>query len=126
MTAPRVLIKFQQDIKKPVTDIIAAPLTYMINTCIQSNIFPEAWKISRISPIPKAPKNNDDFRPIAILPVLSKIYERLVLKQQLSFLDNCINDNMSGFRKGHSTATILMSMKVDIMHAMKKGKLTLM
>ena len=113
---------------KQVADIIAAPLTYIINTCIQSNIFPEAWKTSRISPIPKteAFKNNDDFRPIAILPVLSKIYERLVLKQQLSFIDNCINDNMSGFRKGHSTATILMSMRDDIMRAMKKGELTLM
>ena len=113
---------------KPVADIIAAPLTYIINTCIQSNIFPEAWKITRISPISKTevPKNNDDFRPIAILPVLSKIYERLVLKQQLSFIDNRINDNMSGFRKGHSTATILMSMRDDIMRAMKKGELKLM
>ena len=113
---------------EPVADIIAAPLTYIINTCIQANTFPEAWKIWRISPMPKteAPKNNDDFRPIAILPVLSKIYERLVLKQQLSFINNCINDNMSGFRKGHSTATILMSMRDNIMRAMKKEELTLM
>ena len=46
--------------------------------------------------------------------------------KQLPFIDNCLNDNMSGFRKGHSTATILMAMRDDIKSAMKKGELTLM
>ena len=38
---------------KPVTDIIAGPLTHIINTFIEIASFPEAWKIARITPIPK-------------------------------------------------------------------------
>ena len=38
---------------KPVAEFLAAPLTHIINSCIRSSYFPEAWKIARISPIPK-------------------------------------------------------------------------
>ena len=93
-------------------DIIAALLTYIINTCINSY----GQYISRISPIPEieVPKCNNDFRSITILPVQSKVYKRLVLKRQLSFAESHLNDNVTGFRRGHLSSTVLIAKRDDI------------
>ena len=60
---------------KLVQDSLSSPLTHIINTFIEINNFPSSRKCARIVPI------KSDFRPIAILPVLSKIFERLVCSQ---------------------------------------------
>ena len=110
-------------------EYIVSPLTHIINSCIKNNIFPQTWKVSRISPIPKTdnPSENNDYRPVAILPILSKVYESLVLRQMQEFIGRfCLYmDTQSGFRKGHSTATTLLKFKDDITKAMKKGEITL-
>jgi retron-type reverse transcriptase len=112
-----------------VIEYIVSPLTHIINSCIKNNIFPQTWKVSRISPIPKTdnPSENNDYRPVAILPILSKVYESLVLRQMQEFIGRfCLYmDTQSGFRKGHSTATTLLKFKDDITKAMKKGEITL-
>ena len=76
------------------------------------NTFPKAWKIYRIHPAPKVdnPTECDDYRPIAILPVLSKVYERLVPSQMTEYIDNnsILHEKISGYRKGHSTTTIML------------------
>ena len=66
-------------------------------------------------------QDNNDFRPISILPVLSKIYERLVHNQVVEFLENhhLLEDNNSGFGKGHSTTSVLLSIRDDILKAIK-------
>ena len=92
-------------------------------------VFPSAWKIARICPIPKTKeaKCNDDYRPISILPVLSKVYERLVLRQMAAFLykDNSIfKDSVSAYRKGHTTTSVLLAIKDDILRAMRRGEVT--
>ena len=79
-------------------------------------------------------KNNNhstsasDLRPISILPVLSKVYERLIHHQIISYIDGCTlyRNNISGFRKGHSTTAVLLSIKDDTKHAMNRGEITLM
>ena len=114
---------------QPVLEFIISPLTYIINSCIQNSMFPAVWKTSRISPIPKVdnPSGCDDYRPIAILPVLSKVFENLVLQQMQEFIYNLclLHNTQSGFRKGHSTTTALLKFKDDISKAMKKGEITL-
>ena len=67
---------------KLVSDYIASPITN-INNCIKANSFPKMWKIVRISPIPKVkvPTQPSDYRPISVLPVLSKVFERIILNQ---------------------------------------------
>jgi hypothetical protein len=57
---------------QPVIEYIVSPLTHIINSCIKNNVFPQTWKIARISPIPKT-DNPSDYRPVAILPILSKV-----------------------------------------------------
>ena len=88
------------------------------------------WKTARISPMPKIdhPKSEDDFRPISILLAMSKIFERIVLKQMLDFIDQTalLGPHMSGFRKGHSTNTALLSIRNDLVRSMKCGEVSLL
>ena len=68
---------------KPVSEFIIFQLTFIINNFISSGTFPEYWKVARISPVSKVnnPSPQSDFRHISVLPVLPKVYERLVLQQ---------------------------------------------
>ena len=67
---------------------ILPSITDLINTSLSSSVFPTAWKIAEVVPIPKT----DDYelannnRPISLLPVLSKVCERVVHKQVDSYL----------------------------------------
>ena len=58
-------------------DIIASPLTHILNSFITISSFLEALKVARVSPIPKveSPVESDHYRPIAILLAISKVYE---------------------------------------------------
>ena len=102
---------------------------HIIDECITQNTFPTACKKSRKSPVPKVdnPKECDDYRPIAILSVFSKVYECCVLKQMTELIEehNIRIEKISGYRKGHSTTSILMRFRDDIIQAMKKGELTM-
>ena len=84
------------------------------------------------STIPKtdSPVSEKDYCPISILAVLSKIFERLVLKQLTSYIyiyqQTILASSISGFRKCHSTRTVLLRIRDDILHSMKRGEMTLM
>jgi hypothetical protein len=64
---------------KIVAQLIAGPLTHIINSFVAVSSFPDAWKVAWITPIPKSNNSNtnSNMRPISILPVLSKVFERL-------------------------------------------------
>ena len=68
---------------KLVAECLAVPLTSIINNCIAKAYFPKQWKIARVSPVPKIdnPVSKDQLRPISVLPVLSKVFEKLVAIQ---------------------------------------------
>lgn len=61
-------------------DILAEPLAYFYNLCLKENIFPEQLKIAKIVPGHKKHKKTDSkkFRPISLLPILSKIFEKII------------------------------------------------
>ena len=85
----------------------------LTGTVFSSSNFPHLgrsfvpWKIVRTCAIPKVQKisSNNDLRPISILPSLSKIFERLVLRQMSDFVTNTttgvLNQSISAYRKGH-------------------------
>jgi hypothetical protein len=78
----------------------------MINDCISNGIFPTVLKEANIIPVyKKGPKAClDNYRPISLLPVLSKVFEKVLNAQITQVIDNgFIDDNQFGFRKGHST-----------------------
>ena len=114
---------------KPVVDHLTSPLVHIINTSINQNVFPKSWKIARVCPIPKIdqPTELKDYRPISILSVLSKVYERIILTQLTQFIERkaLYNSTQSGYRKGHSTVTLLLKLRDDIRRAMNKSEVTL-
>ena len=87
---------------------IHAPLTYIVNLSLQTGVFPAEWKVARVSPIYKAGDKSDvgNYRPVSILPVISKLLEKVVHDQLYQSLAsrNILSEWQSGFRPGHSTA----------------------
>ena len=73
---------------KFVAQDVFLPLTNKMNNSIQINVFPPQWKISRICLISKVrnPVQMTDYRPISVLPAMSKVYEKVILKQLFSFI----------------------------------------
>ena len=79
--------------------------------------------------IPKTdiPLTSKDFRPISLLPVLSKVFERITMKQLCSFIDGRViySKTQLGFRKHHSTNTLLIKIRDDILNALDRGEVTI-
>ena len=102
-------------------------LVYIFNTSLETSQFPDPWKIARVSPIfkdgDKTEKSN--YRPISVLPVVSRLFEKLVFSQLYQYLnDNCfINSNQSGFRELHSTVTCLLKNTDDWYNGLDTGNL---
>uniref|UniRef100_A0A2A4JPY6 Uncharacterized protein n=1 Tax=Heliothis virescens TaxID=7102 RepID=A0A2A4JPY6_HELVI len=105
-------------------------LTHILNYSLFSCSFPDCWKEAIIVPLPKIsnPAALSDYRPISILPYLSKVLEHLVHYQLSSYLscNNLLNPFQSGFRPGHSTVTALLKVTDDIRLAMENKSLTLL
>ncbi|XP_075151092.1 uncharacterized protein LOC142225202 [Haematobia irritans] len=80
--------------------------TYLLNTCLTKSTFPTEWKVAKIIPLPKA---KNEFRPIAILPFLSKVLERIMNEQIIKYLDNfkLLSEKQSGFRKQRNCISAL-------------------
>ena len=104
---------------KMVAECLAVPLTSIINNCIAKAYFPKQWKIARVSTVPKIdnPVSNEQLRSISVLPVLSKVFEKLVAIQMTNYADHAhlLHDRISAFRKGHSTTTALLRVRDEIM-----------
>ena len=92
--------------------------------------FPKLWKIARISPIPKVnePRCDADNGPVSILPTLSEVFERLVLRQLIEYINKkaLLGPTISGFRKGHSTTSVLLGIGDALIRASSRGEVTLM
>ena len=92
---------------KFVKNVISGPLSIIINQMLKSGIFPDSLKISKIVPLYK--KDDDTnlsiYRTISLLPSISKIFEKVILEQLSTYLDNnnLIHKHQYGFRKHHST-----------------------
>ena len=113
---------------KPVVDQITSPIVHIINTSVDKDISPDSWKVARVCPIPKInnPVTVKDFQPISILPVLSKVHEKVTLSQLLNYIEKSAvyNPTQSVFRKGHSTTTLLLKFRNDIRKALNWNEIT--
>ena len=89
------------------SNIIVA-LTQLYNTCVRLNYIPETWKVSEVIMVPKPGKPPNDvtsYRPISLLPILSKILEKLFLMRLMPLItrNELIPNHQFGFRAKHST-----------------------
>ena len=112
---------------KAVADLISSPLSDIFNASLLQGVFPDSLKSGRITTIYKKGSTADvnNYRPVTILPVLSKVFERLMYNRLYTFLsDNSILcDNQYGFRKGRSTQDALLSFLSGIYNDLDHGKI---
>ena len=78
-------------------------LVYLINCIFKTGIFPNAWKLATVIPLFKGGNRNDvaNFRPVSLLPLPSKIIERIIHNNILNYLEtsNLLDINQGGFQK---------------------------
>ncbi len=110
-------------------DLISKPLTHIVNLSIQSSIVPDQTKVARVLPMFKSSEGNffSNYRPISILPVFSKVLEKVVYNRLLHYLNkqNILFDNQYGFRKNHSTLQALTDLLEKIATAFDNKKFTI-
>ena len=82
------------------------------NNLINKCIFPDSLKAANITPVFKKDSRTEktNYRPISILPNLSKIYERLIYNQLSRYLETFFSKFQCGFRKGFSAQDCLLVM----------------
>ena len=104
--------------------VLAKSITELFNLSIEKSTFPDACKLAKLKPLYKKgskiePKN---YRPISLLPIVSKIFERFVHSQTQSYLDKheILYKYQSGFRSKHSTDTCLTLLNNNILKGMVK------
>lgn len=101
------LDNFLSGLLKDAASVIAKPLTYIINLSLRSGTVPAEWKEAKVLPLFKSGSSSEigNYRPISLLPILSKILEKVVYSQLVSYLEsnNLLPDNQFGFRSKRST-----------------------
>ena len=103
-------------------------ITRIMNNSFCSNTFAKSWKTAEVVPVPKSgdPENPCNNRPISLLPILSKVMERLAHGQFVEYLTtNCkLAETQSGNRKFHSTETALLHVTDEWLKAMDDKKVS--
>jgi hypothetical protein len=99
--------------------VIAPSVMRLINHSFKTGVFPQRWKTAKVTPLFKGGESGDvsNYRPISILPTLSKVIERHVHDSLYSYLtvNDLIYSKQSGFRKRHNTETALIQI-IDELH----------
>ena len=110
------------------SDILAIPVTQICNLSIKLSHFPHDCKLAKLKPLYKKRSKTDPkkYRPISLLPIVSKIIEKIIHDQTMEYLtDNKIlYIYQSGFHKNHSTDTCLSYLTDKILTGFDSGLLT--
>ena len=109
--------------------IILPILVHIINLSLATGIMPDELKIAKVLPLFKSENCHifNNYRPISILPVLSKVFEKIMHQRLIKFLDshNLLYKYQFGFRKYHSTEMALAVLNHNITTSFNHNKITL-
>ena len=116
---------------KKFLEILLKPITLIINKSLATGQFPETWKNSLVTPIPKKINTEalfKNFRPISNLSFFSKLIEKSALLRYIPHLNNTkkFAINNSAYKPVHSTETLITKVNNDIMVNMDTKKFTLL
>ena len=114
---------------KPVLDTLIPPLTYVTNLSLSQGVFPDELKMAKIIPLYKAndPMSFNNYRPISLLPLFSKVLERIMYNRLIRFINKnkLLYKYQFGFRKNHSTYMALIILIDKITAALDNGDFTI-
>ena len=115
-------------ILKNIASSISKPLSLLFNFSLSSSKFPDLLKSSTVIPIFKKGVRSDpkNYRPISLTSIISKVFEKAVLKYLLPYLltNNLITDKQAGFLPKHSTSHQLVEICDSISSNLKHGLAT--
>ena len=112
---------------KAAGDIILDSLGSIFNLSLQIGIYPDDWKLAKVSPIFKDGVKTEcgNYRLISVISIIAKLFEKLVCNQLKIYMmnNNIITKNQSGFREHQSTETALLDLTNDWLHNKDNGLL---
>ena len=105
-------------------DIFADYICGFFNESIKKSTLQSILKNANITPVFKKGyrRSKENYRPVNILPVISKIFEKLLYKQITTFIEPLLSKYQCGFRKGFSAQHCLLAMLEKWKNAVDKGK----
>ena len=118
--------RISSSLLKQIIHPIASPLNHIFNLSIATGVVPKSLKIAKVNPVFKKedPHEICNYRPISILPSISKILEKNIYKRLYTFLNTCElpNLNQYGFRKTYSTDLALVQFYDKVTKAIAEKK----
>ena len=92
-------------------------LTKLFNNTILTSNFPDKLKVADVSPIFKKddPQKSKNYRPVSVLPVVSKVFERLLYKQMSLHVEEYLSPYLCGYRKRFSTQKAFDTLNHDLL-----------
>ena len=112
---------------KHIEELVAKSLSLIINQSLCTGIFPKKLKIAQVIPLFKKSDSNlfDNYRPISLLPAISKIFEKVVFQQTYDYFNkhNLLYISQYGFRKKHSTELAALELTDQVTNYLDSGKL---
>ena len=105
---------------------LALPLVKLINLVLTTGVWPDSWKESIVTPVLKAGKPAGDvssYRPVALLPAISKLTERVMLDQLITHIEshNLLPNEQHGFRPMRGVDTAVARLLAKVAQALDKG-----
>ena len=122
-----ILDPLETSLLKTCLDEVSPCITDIINVSIRTGTVPDVFKTAIVTPLLKKPglcaDDLQNYRPVSNLPFISKILEKVILKQVSRHLEknNLYIDLQSAYRKGHSTETALVRIINDLLLVLDKG-----
>ena len=118
--------EFTPQMIKKIRSSINSPLVHICNLSLQQGLFPDELKIANVLPLFKAcdPCVFNNYRPVSLLCVLSKVFEKVMYNRLIIFLENydILFDNQFGFRKLHSSYMALMVLTDKLIKSLENGE----
>ena len=110
---------------KRTSDVVSPFLEILFNACIKQGIFPDCFKLAQVTPLFKGGDKTSlgSYRPISLLPALSKILEKIILVRMMSFLSDhdVIAKEQFGFRPKFTTEYAILDIYEKLIKNMDSG-----
>ena len=115
-------------VKRVIKEIVQ-PLTYICNLSFSTGVFPDKMKIAKVIPLFKsgADDNFSNYRPVSLLPQLSKILEKLFNNRMEKFIEkyHLMHASQYGFRTNTSTSMAILEFLEEVTSSLDKKKTTI-